>query len=29
MMALTDVQVHQLKAKLDAKHVKTRNANGN
>ena len=27
-MAFTDVQVHQLKAKLDAKHVKTRNANG-
>ena len=28
VMALTDMQVHQLKAKLDAKHVKTRNANG-
>jgi DNA recombination protein Rad52 len=27
-MALTDVQVRQLRAKLDAKHVKTRNANG-
>jgi len=27
-MALTDTQVRQLKAKLDAKHVKTRKANG-
>jgi recombination DNA repair RAD52 pathway protein len=27
-MALTDVQVRQLREKLDAKHVKTRNANG-
>ena len=28
VMAFTDTQVRQLKAKLDAKHVKTRNANG-
>jgi DNA recombination protein Rad52 len=28
MMALTDTQVRQLKAKLEAKHVKTRKANG-
>ena len=27
-MAFTDTQVRQLRAKLDAKHVKTRNANG-
>jgi recombination DNA repair RAD52 pathway protein len=27
-MALTDTQVRQLKAKLEAKHVKTRKANG-
>jgi len=27
-MALTDTQVRQLKAKLDAKHVKTRKADG-
>ena len=27
-MALSDTQVRQLRAKLDAKHVKTRNANG-
>jgi hypothetical protein len=27
-MALTDTQVRQLRAKLEAKHVKTRNANG-
>jgi recombination DNA repair RAD52 pathway protein len=27
-MALTDTQVRQLRAKLDAKHVKSRNANG-
>jgi hypothetical protein len=27
-MALTDTQVRQLRAKLDGKHVKTRNANG-
>src|SRR6476620_987842 len=27
-MALSDTQVRQLKAKLDTKHVKTRNANG-
>jgi len=27
-MALTDTQVRQLRAKLDARHVKTRNANG-
>src|SRR6516162_1399270 len=28
MMALTDTQVRQLRAKLDAQHVKTRKANG-
>jgi DNA recombination protein Rad52 len=28
MMALTDTQVRQLRAKLEAKHVKTRKANG-
>jgi Rad52/22 family double-strand break repair protein len=28
-MALTDTQVRQLRAKLDAKHVKSRKANGN
>ena len=27
-MALSDTQVRQLRAKLEAKHVKTRNANG-
>ena len=27
-MALTDTQVRQLRAKLEAKHVKTRKANG-
>ena len=27
-MALTDTQIFQLKAKLDGRHVKTRNANG-
>ena len=27
-MALTDMQVRQLRAKLDGRHVKTRNANG-
>jgi len=27
-MALTDTQVRQLRAKLDAQHVKTRKANG-
>ena len=27
-MALSDTQVRQLRAKLDGKHVKTRNANG-
>ena len=27
-MAFTDFQVRQLKAKLDGKHVRTRNANG-
>jgi recombination DNA repair RAD52 pathway protein len=27
-MALSDTQVRQLKAKLEAKHVKTRKANG-
>ena len=27
-MALTDTQVRQLRAKLDARHVKTRKANG-
>ena len=27
-MALTDAQVRQLRAKLEAKHVKTRKANG-
>jgi recombination DNA repair RAD52 pathway protein len=27
-MALSDIQVRQLRAKLEAKHVKTRNANG-
>src|SRR5262245_13152601 len=27
-MALTNTQVHQLRAKLDAKHVRTRKANG-
>ena len=27
-MALTNVQVRQLRAKLDPKHVKTRKANG-
>ena len=27
-MALSDTQVRQLRAKLDAKHVKTRKANG-
>ena len=29
MMALSDTQVRQLRAKLEAKHVKTRKANGN
>ena len=27
-MALSDTQVRQLRAKLEAKHVKSRNANG-
>ena len=27
-MAFTDTQVRQLKAKLDPRHIKTRNANG-
>ena len=28
MMALSDTQVRQLRAKLDGRHVKTRSANG-
>jgi recombination DNA repair RAD52 pathway protein len=28
MMALSDAQVRQLRAKLDGKHVRTRKANG-
>ena len=27
-MALSDMQIRQLRAKLDARHIKTRNANG-